>query len=128
MDEAFRRKLKPIFGHHPFTEALSQTLRALFSSAVWLLALASKIKATEMSVTHSQSGVKVQESFLKNNDNNKKITIRRLEKFNFQIEITGEIVFSSGTEKSIPCSSRGHRLWQMAQPQQHKPFNTPSDA
>lgn len=70
-----------------------------------------------MSVTHSQSGEKVQESFHKNNDN-KTITIGRLEKFSFQTEITGEIVFSSGMEKNIPCSSRGHRLWQMAQPQQ----------
>lgn len=95
---------------------------------VWLLALSSKIKATKMSVAHSQSGEKVQESFLKNNDNNKTITIGRLEKFNFQTEITGEIVFSSGTEKNIPCSSRGHRLWQMAQPQQHKPFNALSSA
>lgn len=64
MDEASRRKLETTFGHNPFTEAISQTLRAQFSFRVWLLALPGEIKATKVHVTCSQSGVEIEESFV----------------------------------------------------------------
>jgi len=72
MDEASSRKLEPIFGHNPFTEALSQTPGTRLSFRVWLFALPGKIKATEMHVTCSQSGVGIQESFVLKNKKKKK--------------------------------------------------------